>query len=137
VLSIEGSLRWPNLALFLLVGATLSLLGAVQATFWMRRYAVTPSDLSDWWGSELEDPDRLAAVREEQRTLLRQQRTWAERARWLYDAGLLFLLLSLPTMLVPKRGISHASSMRVAAVSLALLGFLAELVWTARTARRR
>lgn len=118
------------------MGATLCLLGAVQATFWMRRFEVTPSDLSEWWEDELDDPMRLEAVRQEQRTLLKQQRTWASRARWLYNGGLLCLLLALPTMLVPRGAISQASTMRVAAASLALLGFLAELLWTARTVRR-
>jgi cell division protein FtsL len=136
VLSIE-SLHWANVALFLLVAATLCLLGAVQATFWMRRFVVTPSELSDWWGDELKNPDRLLAVEQEQRTLAQQQRVWAGRARWLYDGGILFLLLALPAMLVPKGGINHAGAMRLAAIALALLGFAAELLWTFSVVRRR
>jgi hypothetical protein len=131
LLSIQESLHWPDVALFLLVGATLCLLGAVQATFWMRRYSVTPSELSEWWGKDLDSPERLGAVMQEQQNLAREQRVWALRARRLYNAGLLFLLLSLPTILVPKGGIGHASSMRLAAIFLALLGFSVELLWIA------
>jgi hypothetical protein len=103
----------------------------------MRQYVVTPSEIIDWWGAGLNNAARLAALKQEQRNLLQKQRTWATRTRWLYDAGLLCLLLALPTMLVPRRSLKHISDWRLAVIALALLGFLAELVWTVSAAPRR
>ncbi len=131
VVQAHGSLHWPNVALVLLVVAALTLLGALQATFWARYYSATPPELAGWWEASLNNPDRLRAVQDEQRILISGQRTWARRARLSYNVGLISLLLAFPVVLVPAGGLANAGFMRCAAILLAFLGFLVEAAWIA------
>lgn len=131
VISSQGAFHWPSIALLFLTAATLSLLASVQCAFWARLYLVTPADLAEWWGRALDDPARLEAVQEEQRSHRAAHNRWAMKARHFYNGGIVSFLLALAALLVPKGGLDHASATRLAAVGLALAGFIAELVWIA------
>jgi hypothetical protein len=135
VISAQTSFAHPNLTLFLLTAATLALLGAVQCTFWARRFLVTPAELAEWWGSDLEHADRLEAVRQEQRNLKRDHEKWAQRAARYYNLGILAFLLAVPVLLVPVGGLAQATDMRLGGFALALAGLLCELLWIGETER--
>jgi hypothetical protein len=127
VLSIADKIRWDGLALLLLMAAALAFIGSVQLTFWAKRFVVTPAELADWW------PDREAArdgeLEWEQRFHQLRHGAWASRARWAYNAGILFLLAALPVMLLPPGQVSHVSHARLAAIALACVGLIIEAVW--------
>jgi hypothetical protein len=133
VMSSPDSFAHPNLALFLLVATTLTLLGTLQCAFWARCYLVTPGELADWWAGALEEPRRLEKVEGEQRRAKRRHETWATRASLLYELGLSCLLLAVPVLLIPPGGFAHVSKMRLAAFALAALGGVVELVWIAQS----
>jgi hypothetical protein len=136
VLSAQTSFAHPNLALFLLIAATLALLGAVQCTFWARRFLVTPAELTDWWGSDLKHQDRLEAVEEEQRNLKQDHEKWARRAARYYNLGIVAFLAAVPVLLVPVGGLTHGTVARLGGFALAVAGLLGELLWIAETERR-
>lgn len=129
VLSIPDEIRWHGLALFLLLAAALAFVGAVQLTFWAKRFAVTPADLASWW-PELA-PARVHELEWEQRFHLTRHSVWASRARRAYNAGIVSLLASLPVMLVPPGQLSHVSDARLAAIALAAVGLVSEAAWIA------
>lgn len=123
VISSKGAFRWPGATLFLLVGATLAFLASVQFSFWARQYHVTPDELRMWWPELPEDDEEL---RWEQHRHRRKHRIWAYRARSAYNLGLLCFLAALPVALAPTRS---ASEWRLAAIALAVLGLVLEMIW--------
>jgi hypothetical protein len=137
VFSIEGrdASRWTSGALFLLIGAALAFIAAVQFTFRARQFAVTPLEIEMWW-SDPNEPGRLELLRREQRYYKTKHSRWANAASWAYDGGLLSLLLGVAASLVPPDGPLNASPGRLAAIALALLGFALELLWILRTRLR-
>jgi hypothetical protein len=127
------TIRWANLALFLLMGATLSFVATVQLTFWAKRFVVTPSEIAEWWPER--DEHRDPELEWEQRFHMERFGVWASRARWSYNSGILALLAALPVMLVPKVPFARVSDVRVAAVALAMVGFFLEVAWIVTASR--
>jgi hypothetical protein len=118
--------------LFLLVGAALAFIASVQFTFRARQYSVTPPEIEMWW-SDPAELDRRDMLRREQRYYRAEHERWAGLARNAYDAAIACFLLAIPILLVPKGGVSAANNGRLAVIALALVGFLGEVFWIART----
>lgn len=130
VIQNAEAFRWPGIVLLLLVGASLFLLSALQFTFWVRRYVITPGELQAWWPSLPHDDSEL---RWEQQFHRDRERAWSRRARRAYNCGLLCFLAALPVALVPQ---GHIDRWRYAAIVVAVAGFTLEAVWVALIARR-
>ncbi len=129
VLPSQKLLRWPELALFLLVLSALLLLAAVQHGFWARQYIATPSDLSQWWPDLDESEERLLMVRREQWSYQTIYTVYAGRARAAYRLGILALLAAVAVVVVPDRPLGEVPAGRLAVVGLAVFGFLLEALW--------
>jgi hypothetical protein len=129
VLSNAAAFHWVDPVLGLLISAAFALVASVQFTFRAKQFAVTPPDLEAWWPDSEDDPARLEMLRREQRYHGREYSKWAARARFAYNVGLLLFLLGVAATLIPKGGIDHASSGRLAVIALALLGLAIEALW--------
>jgi len=124
VLSVEEHLRSPSLALLLLVISSSSLVLAVQSTFWMRQYNVTPSEMRQWH----DDADhRLSELRDTQWTYQVEQQAWENRARRSYQVGIVALYAGVAVVLIPRGNIDV---IRAIAIGVAGLAALAEVVWS-------
>jgi MFS family permease len=126
VIANEEAFRWPSLTLLLLVSATLALITTVQCAFRARQFAVTPSEIEEWW--PLDDPATLELRRQYQRYHFWNYQTWAVAASRFYNGGLLCLLFALALMTVPQGDIGDSLG-RLAVTALAFLGALSEVVW--------
>jgi len=124
----EEAFRWPNLTVFLLVGATLVLVAAVQFGFRARQYIAMPSDLEQWW--PIEDAAGIDLRRQIQRYHATKHQAWATAAGHAYNAGLLCFLLGLALITIPP---GNLGGYRLAVTALALLGALAEAAWIVYT----
>lgn len=130
VISNEQAFRSPVPTLFLLVGATLSLIAAVQCAFRARQYSVMPSDLEQWW--PISDAAGIYLRRQYQRYHSERHLRWAGAASLAYNIGLLCLLFALALLTMP-RGHLGASPGHLAVVGLAFFGALSELAWIGYT----
>jgi hypothetical protein len=127
VLQVETQLRWPSLALLLLVASSSLLVFAVQATFWMRLYDVTPSEFWDWH----DDADvRLEELRDIQWTYQAERRVWESRARRAYQLGIAVLYVAIAVVLVPRDNIGLTRGIAIGAATLAAVS---EVVWSSLT----
>jgi hypothetical protein len=128
VVTNGSAFRWPNLVLILLVCAASSLVAAVELTFRVRQYTVTPADIEMWWPNPTEH--KKNTLRREQRYHRAQYLMWSDRARVAYNLGILLLALGFAVALIPA---GHVSAGRWTAAGFAFLAFLAEAVWTAHS----
>jgi MFS family permease len=124
----ESKLRWPNIALALLVGAALLLITTVQCTFTARQYYVPPGEWLGWL--DLAGEARAEQLADELEQMLPKQTRWLRRARYSYNFGIATLLLAIATTLVPPGALGSVASARLVAIALALLGLAVELIWT-------
>lgn len=124
VLTREQDLRWPNVALTLLLAAAFLLGASVQFAFRTRQYVVTPPEIEMWF------PDPTDNLRDEMRREQRyhrvEYRKWSDLTRLAYNLGLLFLLLGIWVALVPPDPIERG---RYLPIALAALAFAAEAAW--------
>lgn len=127
VVTREQDLRWPDLALVLLLGATFALGASVQFTFRSRQYAIKPADIEVWFPNPT--VWQRERMRQDQRLHRREYLTWSDRARLAYNIGLLAFLLGLGAALVPPGSVGFG---RVVALSLVALAFGAELALVLR-----
>jgi hypothetical protein len=116
--------RWSDVALSAFVAAAACLGACVQFGFRAKQYAVTPGDIEGWWPNP--DDIRIAQIRDEQRLHRLRFKTWADRARWAYNAGLLLLLLGVFLALVPHGPVEPA---RYVVLVVAAGAFALELTW--------
>jgi hypothetical protein len=124
VLQVEVELRWPSLALLLLVASAISLVLAVQATNWMRQYDVTPSELREWH----DDADsRLADLRDIQWTYQAERGAWENRARRAYQFGIVVLFAGVAVVLVPRGDIDLTRGIAIVAATIAAVS---EAIWS-------
>lgn len=110
-------IRWPGLALDLLALAVILLLGSVQCAFMARRYAVSPSEIEDWWPDHADDR-RRSELREDQAQYFEDFLRWAERFRRAYNLGVLLLLAAVAVVLAPPND-QHEVARWIAVASLA------------------
>jgi hypothetical protein len=134
--STSDPIRWPNLALSLLVAATISLLMAVQCAFWARQYQSLPDEIEQWRGGRLEGGNEIeegawAEARREQFGYFALQKIWIKRFRWAYHCGILLVLVAMVALLTPS---GHISAGRWVVIAIACSGALAELAWITATA---
>jgi len=129
VLTSPEWVRWPDLAMALLVIAGLLLTNAVQAAAWARRWDITPSELLAWWPQfdDLSDSAR-EAVYQEQADHARRHFRWARLTQATYDGGILSLLSGIVFLVWPP-GMWSFWSARGVVVVAAILGFLVECGW--------
>jgi hypothetical protein len=132
VISNEHAFRHPNAALLLLIAATFALIGAVQFTFRARQFAVTPSEIEQWWPNP-DDPPTREFLRRDQRYHELEHTRWSDRARLAYDTGLLCFLLSLVMIVAPRSSLHHAGLGALLVEGLSLIAFLTELGWIIHT----
>ena len=78
ILSAPQHFRWTSVTLTLLTGAAVALIGALQFTFRALQFAVSPSEIEQWWTDASEAP-RREALQREQREHFRTYNTWANR----------------------------------------------------------
>lgn len=116
-------LRWPNLALSLLVASGVSFIASVQCGFWARQFVVTPDEIKLW------HPDypqgRMQAL---QRLHAACFYRWNGRLNRSYRAGIALLLFGVTFALVPPGDIGW---LRGVAIAVAAGATLAELMWMA------
>ncbi len=128
VATTPDSVRWPNLTMGLLLGALISLVATIQFTFRARCYAVTPSQIEEWW--PLDDDATKTYRRQMQRYHYNEFQTWMNLARRGYNVGLLLLAASMATIVYPKgTTVSHLTGGEWTVLVLALLGLVAEALW--------
>lgn len=128
IIQDETKLRWPNIALALLVGTALLLITTVQCTFTARQHYVPPGEWVSWL--ELADDERTEQLNDELALALPKQKKWLRRARYSYNLGIAALLLAIAATLVPPGSLRSVASARWAAIALALFGLAVELIWT-------
>lgn len=118
-------LRWPDLALSLLVASGVSFVAAVQCGFWARQFVATPDEIRLW---HPEYPQgRMQAL---QRLHASCFRRWNGRLNRSYRAGIVLLLLGVTFVLVPP---GHVGWLRGLAVAIAAAATAAELLWIGST----
>jgi hypothetical protein len=122
----SDDVRYADLGLLILALATLSFVATIQLTFWARRFAVTPTQILEWWPEASEG--RLEMLRREQRHHMKRFGVWANRTRIAYNAGILLFLAALPVLLVPQESLRD-NEVRLVAVIVAVVGLLAEGAW--------
>jgi hypothetical protein len=125
VVQQEVSLRYPGVTLFLLVGAVVMLVSAVQCGIWARQYGIVPSDIYQWWPEPNEA--RMQAIVRDQRRHAERLQVWSRRVTVTFNVGILFLWLAMSVAVMPQRT-SHESAFRWAAGGAAFCAAAAEVV---------
>jgi hypothetical protein len=92
VISTPQAFRFVNATLALLLVAAFALIAALQFTFRARQYAVSPSQIVEWW-PDAESDERLQELRHEQREHRKEFTRWANPARYAYNVGILCFVL--------------------------------------------
>ena len=134
VVQIAGTLRWPDAALILLGLAAVLFLHVVQLNARARGYAVTPSQVREWY-PDFDDPARRRVVDWE---LAHHRACWAHlvrRTRRSYNLGVLVLLAAIAVILVPSGAVSAGRVVAVAIVAIGIGWEVLEIV-DARLRRR-
>jgi len=129
VLTAAQTVRWPGLAVFLASLAAISLVGCVQFISRARGLVATPDDMRRWWDDADTVAGRPARVREIRRSKNGYD-VYARRAGKAYNFGIVMLLASLATVLVPADG-ARQPQMRWIAAAITALAALFEVLWTA------
>lgn len=127
-----NDVRYRDVAALLLLLAAVSLVLAVQATFWARQYQVTPDQLKEWWPDAAEQ-DRLEMLKTEQAQHAASFNTWARWARIAYNFGLLCLLAGLTVLAIPPASANPPALW--AAVGVGAIAFALELSWVVASFR--
>jgi hypothetical protein len=131
-----SDIRYRNLALLVLTVAAALLIAAVQCAYSARQYLVRPDEITAWWpGFDALEPKEYTSGlaldrRVEQLAHSMLHRRWAARLRFAYNAGVVLVLAGLAIVLVPSGTVSTA---RLAAIAVAALAAVTELVWVAAT----
>lgn len=115
VLQQPDSLRWPGVALLLLVVAASMLIAAVQFGFMARRHSASPDEVGDWW-TFLPEAERQERVRRDLADDAPLYTWWAEFARWTYGFGIVALWCALAVAMLPARAHEQAVWRWLAAV---------------------
>ncbi|WP_431023947.1 hypothetical protein [Halomonas sp. H5] len=114
------AMKWPDLTLAVLFGATLSFVLSVQFIVVARKFNLTKEEYKS--RTPALDPD----VRKERYgVVMRDLCSWIERARLLFNLGLGLLFLGLAGVMLPP----SPSCLRYSVVVLPILAFLGEMAW--------
>jgi hypothetical protein len=112
----QGDIWKPDLALLLLVAASVGLVWSVQFNFNARRFYVSLEEYFDLVKLETEDGIKPGTAKELVRGDLGKHKTWAGLSRVSYNLGVAVLFLGVAATLVPATGIDHMAPLRAAAV---------------------
>jgi hypothetical protein len=123
IVTAADTLRYPGIALSLLVTSSISAIAAVQCGFWSRQFAITKEDIRVW--RQDYPPERQLAL---QRLHRRGYEIWTARFTGTYRAAILLLLAGVAMTLVPTGPIGLAHCL---AIGIAGLGFVGESLWVA------
>jgi len=128
VLSTPTALRWPDLAVLLLVAAGIVLTLTVQFGSIARRWAIAPADWRELLAIAPEsDLDALANAGP---GAVKKQGRWMVWTRVAFNVGLVLLLVAVAVGLVPPRAHHAMPTTREAAIALALVGAAAQAAVT-------
>jgi uncharacterized membrane protein len=133
VLTSPQHFRWTSLTLILLTGATVALIAALQLTFRALQFAVSPSEIEQWW-PDADESDRKTMLQGEQGAHQCAYNKWANQARHAYNFGILFFLAGFTAALIPQGAVSTG---RLIAILSALAGVTVEFCWIANDATQR
>jgi hypothetical protein len=135
ILHVESKMRWPNVALALLMSAAVSLIAAVQCSFTARQYYVPPDEWKGWL--DLASRERQTELQDNQAIFLERHHVWRSRVRYAYNFGIALLFLAVATSLVPPQPIGKVPVAREIAIAVALLGLVGEMLWTLSGEKRK
>ncbi len=121
-----------DLALLLLVVASIALVSSVQFNFTARQHYFSPGEYFDLQRLASEDGIPLHVVKREARTYLIKQRRWARYSRLSYNLGITVLFFGVASTLIPIAGIEHMAPLRATAAALLVVAGLAEAALMAR-----
>lgn len=127
VAQIAPALRYPDAALLLFAASAVLFLQVVQLNARARGYAVTPSQVREWY-VDADDPARHRVLAWE----LRHHRACWEylvrRTRLRYNVAILALAVGLMVMLLPASGVGPVRAAAIAVLGLFTLVEVLELV---------
>lgn len=121
------AIKWPDLTLAVLCGATISFVLSVQFTVVARKFNLT-EDEHKLRTPTLETDKRKQAFG----VVMKDLCSWIGRARLLFNLGLGLLFLGLAGIMLPPT----PSCLRYAVVSLPILAFFGEMAWFVIDLRR-
>jgi hypothetical protein len=133
VLQVRDDVRWPDVALLLLVCTTLLLVMSVQANFHAKRNLVPPADWAAWLDLAPTHA-RREQLRRKYAVGISSYKRWGIVASRTYSVGIVILFASMAVLLVPP---STIGAWRAMAIGVAAVGAVGELVWTALIEVRR
>jgi hypothetical protein len=128
ILQSSTAFRWPDVGLALLMLAALLLIAAVELAFSARRFYIPPSEWEGW--ERLASPGREEHLNKQVEFFLQKHSRRLARTRYAYNFGVIALFLATAATLVPPGPIGDIKPWRLAAISLALLGFVLETCLT-------
>jgi hypothetical protein len=135
----KGALGEPDLALLLLVVASIALVSSVQFNFKARSFHFSPGEYFEFQRLAAEDSVPLSAVKDMAAEYLLRQKAWAAYCRLAYNFGVAVLFFGVASTLIPTAGIGHMAPLRAAAVTLITLAGLVEsglIAWEAISSLR-
>ncbi|HYZ78977.1 MAG TPA: hypothetical protein VE596_16555 [Gaiellaceae bacterium] len=116
--------KWPGLALALLMAAAVAFIAAVQFAFTARVWVVRPADLAEW------RPHYRLRNRVAYQWLHREAfRRWFRRFQTAYRIGILALFAGVGVLLVPPEGLDDIGAFRLAAIVVAGVALVGEALW--------
>jgi hypothetical protein len=119
----EG-IRWPGIALSLLIFAAVAFIAAVQYAFSARMWVTRPSEIAEQ--EPLTQPwEKVRIQRLHDLGFLR----WFKRFQRAYRLGILSLFAGVGFLLIPAGPTERIPAERWAAISIAGAGFASELLW--------
>lgn len=118
--SPTAAIKWPDLTLAVLCGATIFFVLSVQFTVVARKFNLTKEE------HIARTPDLKSDIREKAYGVVMSDLClWIERARLLFNLGLGLLFLGLAGVMLPP----NPSCLRYAAIGLLILAFFGEMAW--------
>lgn len=133
VVTSSSALGQPALALLLLVMGALLLIGTVQFAFNARRYYIPPGEylsLTQMTPDDITEPE----LRREYSGWLLKHQALLDRARAMYNAGIVFLLAGVTVVLIPPGPLADVPLLRLIAVACVFAGAVIEAIFALRPA---
>lgn len=128
VLTSPAALNWPGVTVFFATVGGLSFVASVQFMFWAKQNAATPDDMKTW-GLPVDEPSWRRVLVDELERFQAVYEMWARRGRVAYDIGVIALLASLGSALVPTSH-SEQPALRWVTVGLVALALIVEILWS-------
>lgn len=124
VVANESQMRWPGPVVVALMLSTLALVFMMRVYLRGRPHILTEEEIVKQVPYGSAENRRL--TKEMQDGAFRR---WTARARLLFDAGISLLLLGAAGVMLPPGPLDEINEFRLAAVAIALIGFVGEAYW--------